>query len=85
MKRTLAEMDIGQTASIMRINAKGDIRRRLLDMGLLKNIRFKVVRVAPLGDPIEIIVKNLHVSLRKKEAETIIVDVNHIEKADTQS
>jgi Fe2+ transport system protein FeoA len=66
-------MHIGQTARIVTIKAKGDIRRRLLDIGLIKDVQFNIMRVAPLGDPIEICASNMLITLRKKEAQTILV------------
>ncbi|MEN8152745.1 MAG: ferrous iron transport protein B [Acidobacteriota bacterium] len=71
----LSEMNIGDKGEIYSIKAKGEIRRRILDMGLVKGVRFKVVRVAPLGDPIEIKLKGFLLSLRKEEARQILVNL----------
>lgn len=70
----LSEMHIGDIGEIKKITATGEIRRRLLDMGLVSGTRFRVLRVAPLGDPIEIYVKGFLLSLRKEEAYDIVVD-----------
>ena len=70
---TLADLKIFDKGEVLRIAIKGDMRRRLLDMGLIKGTCFQVVRVAPLGDPIEIFLKGFYLSLRKEEAEHIIV------------
>ena len=72
-KLTLADLKINDKAEIVGIDIQGEIRRRLLDMGLIKGTKFKVVRVAPLGDPIEIMLKNFHLTLRVEEASGIIV------------
>ncbi len=69
----LSETGIGIKGEILSIQAKGEIRRRILDMGLLPGVKFKVERVAPLGDPIEIRLKGFRLSLRKEEAALITV------------
>ncbi|MCK5003879.1 MAG: ferrous iron transport protein B [Candidatus Aminicenantes bacterium] len=69
----LSEMKVGDKGEILSVQAKGEIRRRILDMGLVYGVKFKVVRVAPLGDPIEIRLKGFHLSLRKEEAAFIEV------------
>jgi ferrous iron transport protein A len=71
----LAMLKPGQRGRISRIGAVGLLRRRLMDMGVLVGEEVKVDKVAPLGDPIEITVKNYNLSLRKKEAEGILVEV----------
>lgn len=65
---SIAEMDIGDKGIIRGITAQGEIRRRLLDMGLVPGVRFKILRVAPLGDPIELHIRGFHLSLRREEA-----------------
>jgi len=71
---TLAELDINDKGQVAAVHASGEIRRRLLDMGLVKGVKFKVLRKAPLGDPIEIFLKGFNLSLRVKEASTILVE-----------
>jgi len=71
----LAMLRPGQRGTITTIGAIGPMKRRLMDMGVLKGVEVKVEKVAPLGDPIEIIVKNYHLSLRKSEAAGIGVEV----------
>jgi ferrous iron transport protein A len=71
----LAMLRPGQRGTITTIGAIGPMKRRLMDMGLLKGVEVKVEKVAPLGDPIEIIVKNYRLSLRKSEAAGIGVEV----------
>lgn len=72
----LAGLKPGQSGNITSIGAVGPLKRRLMDMGVLVGERVEVVKVAPLGDPIEIKVKNYSLSLRKREAEQIGVEVN---------
>jgi len=67
------ELNVGDKAEITAVNAQGEIGSRLVDMGLVRGTRFKLIRKAPLGDPIEIMVKGFYLSLRLKEAETIKV------------
>lgn len=71
----LAQMKPGQKSSITKIGSVGPLKRRLMDMGVLVGEEISVDKVAPLGDPIEITVKNYKLSLRKKEAEEIEVEV----------
>ena len=59
----------------MRVGGKGPVKRRMMDMGLVPGTDVAVVRVAPLGDPIEFTVKGYSLSLRKSEAEAIQVEV----------
>ena len=71
----LAKLPPGARGRITSIGAVGPLKRRLLDMGVLVGVEVKVEKIAPLGDPIEITVKNYKLSLRKKEAEGIAVEV----------
>ncbi len=75
MSTNLSELAPGQKGRIKTIGAAGPMRRRLMDMGLLPGEEIKVEKVAPLGDPIEVTVKSYKLSLRKKEAEGIAVEV----------
>ncbi len=72
---TLARLKPGETGRITSIGAIGPLKRRLMDMGVLVGEEVRVVKVAPLGDPMEVKVKNYSLSLRKKEAEGIAVEV----------
>lgn len=71
----LAKLKPGESGRITAIGAIGPLRRRLMDMGVLVGETVKVVKVAPLGDPIEVTVKSYQLSLRKQEAEGIAVEV----------
>lgn len=72
---TLAVLKPGQKGIITAIGAIGPLRRRLMDMGVLVGEEVNVVKVAPMGDPLEIRVKSYSLSLRRKEAEGIAVEV----------
>lgn len=71
----LAKLALGEQARITGIGAIGPMKRRLMDMGLVPGELVRVVKVAPLGDPIEVTVKSYNLSLRKREAEGIAVEV----------
>jgi Fe2+ transport system protein FeoA len=70
----LSEIREGQTAKILQVGGNGALRRRLLEMGLLKGTDIYVEKYAPLKDPMEVIVKGYHVSLRVEEASQITVE-----------
>ncbi len=70
----LSEMKQGQLGIITRIGGNGALRRRILEMGILKGTEVYVEKYAPLKDPVELIVKGYHVSLRVEEAAQIMVD-----------
>ncbi|SPQ01599.1 Ferrous iron transporter, FeoA family protein [Candidatus Sulfobium mesophilum] len=67
----LSMLKCGEKGKITKIGAIGPLKRRLMDMGVLVGEEVKMEKVAPLGDPIEVIIKNYKLSLRKKEAEEI--------------
>ena len=70
----LNEMKEGQTGIIVHIGGTGALRRRVLEMGLTKESKIYVEKYAPLKDPIELIIKGYHISLRVEEAANITVD-----------
>lgn len=69
----LSELKVGDKAEVTGLLVENAVRRRILDMGLVKGTRFKVLRVAPLGDPIEILFKGVYLTLRKNEAAGVLV------------
>ncbi len=69
----LSEMKEGQTGIIIRVGGSGALRRRMLEMGILKGSEVHVEKYAPLKDPLELIIKGYHVSLRVDEAAQITV------------
>ena len=71
---TLKEIKVGGTCKVKRINGEGALKRRIMDMGITKGVEIFVRKVAPLGDPIEINVRNYELSLRKADAELIEVE-----------
>lgn len=71
---TLNDIPVGGTGRVKRLNGEGAVKRRIMDMGITKGVQIIVRKVAPLGDPIEINVRGFELSLRKSEAEWIIME-----------
>lgn len=71
----LSQLKPGQQGKIVKITVSGQLKRRLMDMGVLVGELITVKKVAPLGDPIEVTIKNYRLSFRKKEADGIEVEV----------
>ena len=72
----LAALPAGTTATIAEVRVPAEHRGRLLELGLVAGTPIEVVRFAPLGDPVEIKVRGYHLTLRKHEAEQILVQAN---------
>ena len=71
--KTLRDLKVGQTATVVRLHGEGPVRRRILDMGLTKGTQVYLRKVAPLGDPMELTVRGYELSLRKADAAMIEV------------
>lgn len=69
--KTLKDAKVGQTAVVVKLHGEGAVRRRIMDMGITKNVEVFVRKVAPLGDPFELTVRGYELSLRKADAEMI--------------
>ena len=72
--KTLRDVKIGETVKVVKIHGEGAVKRRIMDMGITKHTSIYVRKVAPLGDPIEVTVRNYELSLRKADAEMIEVE-----------
>ena len=72
--KTLREAKIGSTVKVVKLHGEGAVKRRIMDMGITKNVEIYVRKVAPLGDPVEISVRGYELSLRKADAEMIEVE-----------
>lgn len=70
---TLDLLEPGSKAKVIQITGRGPARRRILDMGMVPGAEIEVIRKAPMGDPLEFLVKGYNLSLRKAEAELIVV------------
>lgn len=75
MEKRLSDLEPGQRGVVVRISGRGATRRRIMDMGIVKGSTVKVIRRAPLGDPVEFELKDYNLSLRKREAEKIYVSL----------
>jgi ferrous iron transport protein A len=69
--KTLKEAAIGSTVKVVRLHGEGAVKRRIMDMGITKNVDVYIRKVAPLGDPMEVTVRGYELSLRKADAEMI--------------
>ena len=73
--KTLRDVKVGHTAKVVKLHGEGALKRRIMDMGITTGIAIKMIKVAPLGDPIEVTVRGYQLSLRKEEASSIQVEV----------
>ncbi|MDD6260873.1 MAG: FeoA family protein [Clostridiales bacterium] len=71
---TLDELKIGGSAVIKAVNGEGALRLRLLDMGLIPRTRVSMIKIAPMGDPMEIMVRGYELTLRREDAAKIEVE-----------
>lgn len=72
--KTLRDAKIGETVKVVKLHGEGAVKRRIMDMGITKNTSIYIRKVAPLGDPIEVMVRNYELSLRKADAEMVEVE-----------
>ena len=72
--KTLKEVAVGQTVAVKKLSGEGPVKRRIMDMGITKGVVIYVRKVAPLGDPVEVMVRGYELSLRKADAEMIEVE-----------
>ncbi len=71
--KTLKDAKVGETVHVVKVHGEGALRRRIMDMGITKHAEIYVRKVAPLGDPFELMVRGYELSLRKADAEMIEV------------
>ena len=71
---TLRQVACGQSVKVLKLAGEGAVKRRIMDMGITKGTQIEVRRVAPLGDPIEVTVRGYELSVRKADADNIIVE-----------
>ncbi|MBE6816698.1 MAG: ferrous iron transport protein A [Ruminococcaceae bacterium] len=72
--KTLRDVKIGSTCKVKRIHGEGALKRRIMDMGITKGVEIYVRKVAPLGDPVEVTVRDYELSIRKGDAELIEIE-----------
>lgn len=71
--KTLRDIKVGETVSVVKLHGEGAVKRRIMDMGLTKGVSVYVRKVAPLGDPIQVTVRGYELSIRKADAEMVEV------------
>ena len=76
MLKKLSDFNVGETGHIVKVEGEGKIRRRLFDMGVTPGADIILMKKAPLGDPIEITIRGYELTLRKDEANKILMEVN---------
>ena len=72
--KTLRDVQVGETAKVVKLHGEGAVKRRIMDMGITRGVEVFVRKLAPLGDPIEVNVREYELSLRKADAEMIEVE-----------
>lgn len=72
--KTLKDIKVGQSATVVKLHGDGPVRRRIMDMGITKRVEVYVRKVAPLGDPMELTVRGYELTLRRADAEMIEVE-----------
>lgn len=82
---TLRDLREGDRADIKAISGEGAFKRRLLEMGFMPGTTVLIKKYAPLRDPIELVIKGYHVSLRRKEAQQVLVRRSSIQTPDNET
>ena len=72
--KTLKDVSCGNTVKVVKLTGEGPVKRRIMDMGITTGVDIFVRKVAPLGDPVEVTVRGYELSLRKADAEMIVVE-----------
>ena len=80
MVKKLSEFRIGESGIIKIVEGEGRLRRRLFDMGVTPGANITLIRKAPLGDPMEINIRNYELTLRKSEAELVVMETSEKEE-----
>lgn len=72
--KTLKDAKVGETVQVKKLHGEGPVKRRIMDMGVTKGVTIHVRKVAPLGDPIEVNIRDYELSLRKADCEMIEIE-----------
>ena len=72
--KTLKQAKVGDTVTVVKLHGEGAVKRRIMDMGITKGVTVYVRKVAPLGDPVEVNVRDYELSIRKADAEMIEIE-----------
>ena len=71
--KTLKDAKIGDTVKVVKLHGEGPVKRRIMDMGITRGVEVYVLKVAPLGDPVEVTVRGYELSIRHDEAANVEV------------
>ena len=71
--KTLRDAKVGETVVVEKIQGSGAVKRRIMDMGITKGVQIYIRKIAPLGDPVEVMVRGYELSLRKEDAKMIVL------------
>lgn len=72
--KTLRDVKVGETATVVKLHGEGPVKRRVMDMGITRGVAVHVRKVAPLGDPMELNVRGYELSIRRADAEMVEVE-----------
>ena len=72
--KTLRDVPVGESCVVKKLHGEGAVKRRIMDMGITKGVEVYVRKIAPLGDPVEVTVRGYELSVRKADAEMIVVE-----------
>lgn len=75
MDKYLNEFNVGENGVVLKITAEGKIKRRLFDMGVTPGANITLKKIAPLGDPIQVLIRGYDLTLRRDEAKTVLMEV----------
>lgn len=76
MEKSLKDLKPGETGVVLKVGSEPSIRRRLFDMGITPGTKIEVRKTAPLGDPVELTVRGYELSVRKNEAESVLMTID---------
>ena len=77
MEKKLDRFAVGERGRVLRIDGEGQVRRRLFDMGVTPGAEIVLRKLAPLGDPVEVTIRGYELTLRKSEAECVLMEVTN--------
>lgn len=81
-QKTLRDAEVGKYYVVKKINGRGPLKRRIMDMGITKNSELYIRKVAPLGDPVQINIRNYEMSIRRDDAE--LIEVEEVQKGEVK-
>lgn len=72
--KSLSKLSVGQKSTVSKLDVNGPVKRKIMDMGITRGTDIKVIKIAPLGDPIQLSVRGYDLSIRKEDADKILVE-----------